>query len=396
MIRFECPGCNAGLKAPAKKSGAALACPRCGTEVEVPRDGKSAPRPAAGRQAAGGRRLPPWLLLPIAAVPLAVLVVFAAVFILKRQPRQPEASARQGDVRPARKEDSHAARREVTLSDGGRRVSVLLAPELAAAGVFSPDGKRLLLAGKDGTLRLFDAGTGKEAKRLKVADSPPACLAVSPNNRLALCGDAGGTVTLLDLDSGVATRRLRGHKGRVLSVAFSPDGVHALSGGADRTARLWDLELFRPAWIAPLGANAAPFPACIPWAALHACVGTPAGREVRRLEGHASPVNCVAFTPDGLRAVTGGGAVVPGKPDEGRNDRGADCTVRLWDLASGHQTATLARHRSPLSCLACSPKGDLLVSGSVSPPALGYGPEYDVGAEVTPSLLLWQLPRGTR
>ena len=64
---------------------------------------------------------------------------------------------------------------------------------------WSPDGGRLASAGEDGTVRVWDAGSGAEL------------------------------------------RDLQGHEGPVRSVAFSPDGARLASAGQDGTVRVWDV-----------------------------------------------------------------------------------------------------------------------------------------------------------
>src|SRR5262249_9040412 len=56
----------------------------------------------------------------------------------------------------------------------------------------------------------------------------------------------------------------------------------------------------------------------------------------------------VAFSPDGLRALTGG----------------ADETARLWDMTTRHKIGEL-KHRGPVRALAFSPSdGQLILTGS--------------------------------
>jgi len=63
--------------------------------------------------------------------------------------------------------------------------------------VFSPDGKIVASAGQDKTVRLWEAATGKEM------------------------------------------RKLQGHSEEVFSVAFSPDGKRLASGSGDTTVLVW-------------------------------------------------------------------------------------------------------------------------------------------------------------
>ena len=72
------------------------------------------------------------------------------------------------------------------------------------------------------------------------------------------------------------------------------------------------------------------------------------GKETARLEGHGDGVNSVAFSPDGTRLASGSD----------------DDMARLWDMASGKETARLEGHGNAVNSVAFSPDGTRLVSGS--------------------------------
>jgi WD40 repeat protein len=87
-----------------------------------------------------------------------------------------------------------------TRGGGGPRGAVALRHGgFVSAVLFTPDGKELISGSGDGLIRVWDAGPGKEL------------------------------------------RRLGGHKGGVLSLSLARDGRTLASGGADQAARLWDL-----------------------------------------------------------------------------------------------------------------------------------------------------------
>jgi tRNA A-37 threonylcarbamoyl transferase component Bud32 len=73
--------------------------------------------------------------------------------------------------------------------------------------------------------------------------------------------------------------------------------------------------------------------------------------EVRRFTGHLGAVKCVAFTPDGGRALSASGFPT------------ADDTVRVWDVANGRQLVRFRGHEGPVHTVAVSPDGLRALSG---------------------------------
>jgi WD40 repeat protein len=82
---------------------------------------------------------------------------------------------------------------------------------------------------------------------------------------------------------------------------------------------------------------------------------------VRNLSGHTSYVNCLAISPDGSTLISGS----------------ADTSIKLWDFATGKELRTLNGHTSYVNALAISPDGKILASG---------------GADTT--ILIWDLATG--
>jgi WD40 repeat protein len=124
--------------------------------------------------------------------------------------------------------------------------------------IFSADGKTLISAGEDKTIRFWDVATGKEVRRLVTAE-PVVQIAVAPDGKaLASVGTVkaegakgpmrftywkNGDVVLWDLLKAKETHRLKGHDTNVAAaLAFTPDGRSLVSCDWSST-HWWDVGL---------------------------------------------------------------------------------------------------------------------------------------------------------
>jgi WD40 repeat protein len=223
----------------------------------------------------------------------------------------------------------------------------------------SADGKRVLTGSLDGTMRLWEADTGKELQSFKHnynAGAP----ALSPDGLRVLSASGGGSgdslhiVHLWDAATGKELQRMIGHTQWVRSVAFGPPGM-AISGSNDRTMRLWDLHTGKTTGLFthPEGVCSVAYSDNAKLAATGSEDQTirlwnlETGQEVRKLSGHTRAVSGVCFVPDGKRLLSF-----------------ASSTLRIWDVEAGKPLKEMQAHKPPAFCVALSPDGKRIVSGS--------------------------------
>jgi WD40 repeat protein len=265
-----------------------------------------------------------------------------------------------------------------------------------ASVVFSPDGRRVVVVGREQAAvlkaegrerpqllphrpaRVFDVATGKELFGLEGGRCHLTGVQFSSDGRSILTAESehaeemefatlsqlkgsssGGngaeptTVRLYDADTGKSRQVFPGHQGRVRA-SFSPDGRQVFSA-TDGGGRVWDTAT---------GKEVLTIPEARGWAAAFSPDGSllfsenvwdaRTGKEVARLE---RPLGVV------LEALTGGTGVF--SPD-GRFLAAAcgDKAVRIWEARTGKVRVVLKGHQREVYSAEFSPDGRCLVTAS--------------------------------
>jgi WD40 repeat protein/serine/threonine protein kinase len=230
-----------------------------------------------------------------------------------------------------------------------------------SGAVFTLDGTRLVSAGHDGSIKMWDAATGREVANLQGHDDVIHCLAASTDGRRFASGSWDGTVKVWDARKGDLLKTLGDHPGKVLRVLFVPD-TPWLAAASYSSLKLWDVTTGKEVRTIKerslvYGLAASPDGTLL-------AIGThdnvirlcdPAtGQEVQTLRGHTASPKHLAFSPDGKLLAAGDG-------DTLENGPGA---VKIWDVASGKLVADLEGHIYPVYSIAFSPDGRRLFTGS--------------------------------
>ncbi|MGE3916197.1 MAG: protein kinase [Hyphomicrobiaceae bacterium] len=130
----------------------------------------------------------------------------------------------------------------------------------------SHDGRLVATAALDGTMRVWDGGSGQELRRLEATTAPIAGLAFSRTGALVAGAASDGTVRVWQVSDGRLVQTLAGHARPMRSVAFSEDGAFVTGASEDGLVSQWALPaqlaaLTPPPIARPQPAKPAPEPA---------------------------------------------------------------------------------------------------------------------------------------
>lgn len=173
---------------------------------------------------------------------------------------------------------------------------------------FSPDGKKIISASRN-VLRIWNAETKECLKVLKGRDYAN----FSPDGKVILTRGYATSLFILDAETGERINTIE-HKSSLRHASFSPDGKNIIAASMDNTIRIWDTKTGE----------------CI--------------RTITENELHSA-----TFSPDGNRILSSSG----------------DNTIRIWDAKTGNIIKAIKGHEDSVFDAFFSPDGKRIVSTSL-------------------------------
>lgn len=157
--------------------------------------------------------------------------------------------------------------------DGGALGPVKAHGGAVTALVYMPDGRTLVSAGSDGTVRTWNAATGQGLASLTGHPGAIRALAASHDGKWLAAGGSGTAVIVWNAATGAVAHTLSTRFGEVESVAFSKAGGRLAIGGNDAMIEWWNVS---------------------------------SGQRLATVAGHVRNIDALAFSPDGSRFASGG------------------------------------------------------------------------------------------
>lgn len=222
---------------------------------------------------------------------------------------------------------------------------------------FSPDGKYLITASDDKTVKLFDIASGTELYSFEGHDLEIQHAAFSPDGAYFVSASCDHNLKVWDIETNTEIQHFKGHSNEVWCAVFSPDGKHIASASHDHTIKIWNIKqgkILHTLYGHADAVNSATFSpngkliVSASWDKTVRIWDAETAAQLHNLKGHTEKVLYAVFSPDGKRIASAS----------------ADHSIRIWDAETGEEIRVLTEHGSIVNYVAFSHDGTRLVSAS--------------------------------
>ena len=170
-----------------------------------------------------------------------------------------------------------------------------------------PDGRRLISASRDLSLRVWDLASGECSRALAGHEDPVTSIALHPDGRHAVTASFDRTLKVWDLDAGECVVTLVEETEWISFVKILPDGLHIVAACGDKALRVYDLA---------------------------------SGLCLQQLDGHEERIQDLVVLSRDQKVMTAS----------------EDWTIKVWSLERGECIHTLDEHDERITDLALHPE----------------------------------------
>ncbi len=235
-------------------------------------------------------------------------------------------------------------------------LTIDLPPPTIRAAIVSPDSKLIAAISRNKFISIFNSRSTRPVRDFKASDKRIWRLLFTRDGKGLITASEDTSVRLWEVKTGHEIWQAKGHTGRVYALALSPDGNEIASASTDRTVRLWNAETGETEGVIRDSADgfyAVAFSANGKYIAaggvdtVVSLWDSETGSRRISVEGHRDSIEDIAFSPDGRWMYS--------SSDDG--------TVRVWQLDDQKRQQHL-RQNATIYAMAASPDGKTIITGT--------------------------------